>query len=227
MKFTKKWMVVPFIENYTPLKDETEDKLNEILKQTTLPTDTKIKEYNQILTKSFNNFQHPVVPKQNSNELFFKKTEPLYLNVQNHRSPKKKAFRIFKTKRNILQKTLKPKENIKPEEEDDDDDDDDEYDEPMSFTEENTSINVPPPPPHSPLLKSPLPPKQPSMPQQIKRKSRDVSFINNSITTEEKEPGEYQISTRHSHQIKKSEMNKKRLVTLNPDILKRWSEFQP
>lgn len=63
MKYTNKWMVVPFNPNYLEKsKDSVSNQLTQALQSSTNPIE-KLNNYNQILAKSKEQ-HHPVVPKQ-------------------------------------------------------------------------------------------------------------------------------------------------------------------
>ena len=66
MKYTNKWMVVPYKEKYSNNKKDVKHQLSNILHKKTNPH-TKLREYNQILSKNHQS-AHPVIPKNVQNK---------------------------------------------------------------------------------------------------------------------------------------------------------------
>jgi hypothetical protein len=62
MKFSQKWMVVPYIPpSERENKNNLDSKLSSVLQKESLPEDIKIKEYNQELNKNYQ-LSHPLIP---------------------------------------------------------------------------------------------------------------------------------------------------------------------
>jgi len=209
MKHTLKWMVVPYKEENKSEKDIKSELSNVLHKNQSV--DSKVKEYNQILSKNINH-HHPVIPKIEKIDKNIETLDNYYddtFNFTFDSSPIKKIPFLNKTPvdylHNIKNNFSNYRENLNDSNNSNEEDigmeieNDDIFERPRNFSIKQPTFKIP-----MQTQEKLQSTKEKSKDGPLrKRKHWEASNIHNSITDAPEESGTYRITTRGAHFLKK------------------------
>lgn len=124
MKYSQKWMVVPYVPKQQNPKTEFENELYSVLTEPNTNTESKLRMYNQILNKNYQP-THPIIPKADEQEINSSSIEKIIEKPKKTRKPKgfftpitnsitKRAGIVTRNKHKIL-KEATPIKSLSPE----------------------------------------------------------------------------------------------------------------